>query len=220
MDGEFKTENDALLTPDDEKSPNNGEPKRNTKRAIIAKIKELCEEHGLTLHESDTTLQRSSKTQLHKLLAQKTEALIAKKMRDSLNQDAAVKTDDMKSMMAVATLNYGLNTLNRILDRGANMLLPRVGYELDGFMDKFEDPRTQAEIVDILKLIIAEHPEMLEHISSPYIRLGLVYVGCVSMSLRKIPTNRNGAIRRTEPQKIPAVRPTNGREPQARKVVS
>ena len=126
----------------------------------------------------------------------------------------------MKTMMAVATLNYGLNTLNRILDRGANMVLPRMGYELDGFMEKFEDPRTQQEIVEILKVIIAENPEMLEHISNPYIRLGLVYVGCVSMSLRKIPTNRNGAVRRPEPSKVQPVRPSNGRQPEARQVVS
>ena len=220
MGDEFKAENDALLTAVDDEKSSNGEPRRNTKKSIIAKIKSLCEEHGLTLSESDTTLQRSSKTQLNRLLAQKTEALIEKKMKESLNQDAASKTGDMKSMMAVATLNYGLNTLNRILDRGANMLLPRVGYELDGFMDKFEDPRTQAEIVDILKLIVLEHPEMLEHIASPYIRLALVYIGCVSMSLRKIPTNRNGAVRRPEPTKVQPVRPSNGREPQARKIVS
>ena len=220
MNGEFKAENDALLVAQDDEKTSNVEPKRNTKRSIITKIKSLCEEHGLALHESDTTLNRSSKTQLHKLLAQKTEALIEKKMRDSITQDKTVKSDDMKTMMAVATLNYGLNTLNRILDRGANMVLPRMGYELDGFMEKFEDPRTQQEIVEILKVIIAENPEMLEHISNPYIRLGLVYVGCVSMSLRKIATNRNGAVRRPEPSKVQPVRPSNGRQPEARQVVS
>ena len=100
------------------------------------------------------------------------------------------------------------------------MVLPRMGYELDGFLDKFEDPRTQQEIIEILKIIIAENPEMLEHISNPYIRLGLVYVGCVSMSLRKIPTNRNGAVRRPEPAKVQPVRASNGRQPEARQVVS
>ena len=152
MNGEFKAENEALLVQVDDEKTSNVEPKRNTKRSIITKIKSLCEEHGLALHESDTTLNRSSKTQLHKLLAQKTEALIEKKMRDSITQEKTVKSDDMKTMMAVATLNYGLNTLNRILDRGANMVLPRMGYELDGFMEKFEDPRTQQEIVEILKV--------------------------------------------------------------------
>ena len=72
MSEEFKTENDALLVELEEKQNSNGEPRRNTKKSIIASIKKLCDEHGLPLHESDTTLNRSSKTQ-HKLLAQKTE---------------------------------------------------------------------------------------------------------------------------------------------------
>ena len=91
MNGEFKAENEALLVQVDDEKTSNVEPKRNTKRSIITKIKSLCEEHGLALHESDTTLNRSSKTQLHKLLAQKTEALIEKKMRDSITQDKTVK---------------------------------------------------------------------------------------------------------------------------------
>ena len=220
MGDEFKAENDALLTAVDDEKASNSEPRRNTKKSIIAKIKSLCEEHGLTLSESDTTLQRSSKTQLNRLLAQKTEALIEKKMKDSLNLESASRCGDMKNMMAVATLKYGLNTLNRILDRGANMVLPRAGYELDGFIEKFEEPRCQEEVAEILRLIVLEHPEMLEHIASPYIRLALVYVGCVSMSLRKIPTNRkNGAVRRPEPAKVQPVRPTNGRQQTARQVV-
>ena len=221
MSEEFKTENDALLVELEDKPNSNGEPRRNTKKSIIASIKKLCEEHGLPLHESDTTLNRSSKTQLHKLLAQKTEALVKKKMKDSIMQDACEKNDDMKNMMAVATLNYGLNTLNKLLDRGANLVLPRVGYELDKFQEKFEDPRTQQEVVEILKLIVAENPEMLQHIANPYIRLGLVYVGCVSMSLRKIPTNKKyGAVRRPVSPKVQSVRATNGRQPEAGKIVS
>ena len=55
MGDEFKAENDALLTAVDDEKSSNGEPRRNTKKSIIAKIKSLCEEHGLTLTESDTT---------------------------------------------------------------------------------------------------------------------------------------------------------------------
>ena len=71
----FDAENQALLVPDDEKvateTPSNKEPRRNTKKSIIAKIKQVCEEHNLALTESDTTLQRSSKTQLQRLLARR-----------------------------------------------------------------------------------------------------------------------------------------------------
>ena len=71
MADNFDAENKQLLTPvvDDEKiETSNKEPRRNTKRQIIQKIKQVCEEHGLPLEESDTSLQRSSKTQLQRLL--------------------------------------------------------------------------------------------------------------------------------------------------------
>jgi len=101
------------------------------------------------------------------------------------------------------------------------MVLPRVGYELDKFQEKFEDPRTQQEVVEILKLIVAENPEMLEHIANPYLRLSLVYIGCVSMSLRKIPTNKKyGTVRRPEPSKVQPVRASNGRQPETGKILS
>ena len=218
---QFQPENDALLEPTKECNDAEPEPKRNTKKSIIQKIKSLCQEHSLPLTESDTTLQRSSKTQLNKLLARKTEEFVEKKLKTSLKENAVHESDGMKQRMAVATLNYGLNTLNRLLDRGANMVLPRMGYELDHFMEKFEDPRTQQEVVAILKLIVAEHPEMLEHIASPYLRLTLVYVGCVSMSLRKIPTNKkHGTVRPAKPENIQSFRPSNGRKQTPREELS
>ena len=64
----FDAENQALLQEDEKVAPetsSNKEPRRNTKKSIIAKIKQVCEEHNLPLEESDTTLLRSSKTQLH-----------------------------------------------------------------------------------------------------------------------------------------------------------
>ena len=61
-------------------------------------------------------------------------------------------------------------------------MLPKAGYRLDHFEDRFLEPRTQQEIVEILKMIVHENPDMVEHIASPYLRLGIVYVGCVSMS--------------------------------------
>ena len=50
MNGEFKAENEALLVAQDDEKTSNVEPKRNTKRSIITKIKSLCQEHGLALH--------------------------------------------------------------------------------------------------------------------------------------------------------------------------
>ena len=86
MDGEFKSENLELLVPDNDSPDNTGtstipknEPRRNTKKDLIEKIKSLCEEHEIPLHESDTALQRTSKVGLQKLLAKKTEQVLEKK---------------------------------------------------------------------------------------------------------------------------------------------
>ena len=87
MNGEFQDENLELLEVKvDESSgtiPRN-EPRRNTKKDLIAKIKSLCEEQDVPLHESDTALQRTSKVGLQKLLAKKTEEVVEKKMKDSV----------------------------------------------------------------------------------------------------------------------------------------
>ena len=77
---DFTAENEALLQVP--RSPK--EVRRNTKRDVIARIKQLCAEHDLPLEESDTTLQRSSKKQLNQLLAKKTEDLVEKKMKDQV----------------------------------------------------------------------------------------------------------------------------------------
>ena len=217
----FEVENKQLLTPvvDDEKiETSNKEPRRNTKRQIIQKIKQICEEHGLPLEESDTSLQRSSKIQLQRLLAKKTEELIQKKMKQSVMKDNTVESENMREVMCVATLNYGLQTLNKIIDRTANAVLPRAGYKLDHFEERFMEPRTQQEIVEILRLIVRENPEMVEHIASPYLRLGIVYIGCVSMSLQKLePEDKYGALRRQYHPKVQPVRDPNGGKPTAGK---
>ena len=63
---QFDAENAELLEVVESSSE---EPRRNTKKDLITKIKSLCQEHEIPLTESDTTLQRSSKVRLQKLLA-------------------------------------------------------------------------------------------------------------------------------------------------------
>ena len=53
--------------PEEQKEP--VPEKRNTKKFIIGKIKELCASHELELQQSETQLNRSSKATLQKLLA-------------------------------------------------------------------------------------------------------------------------------------------------------
>ena len=193
----FDRENAELLEPetqDDEKSEPtkaSNREKRNTKKDIISKIKQICDEHKIQLSESDTTLSRSSKIQLQKLLAQKTEALIQKKIGDKMKINSLEENEGMREMMGLATLHLGLSTLNKMIDKGANTILPKMGYRLQGFREAFEDPQTDREVREILLCILRENPDMLQHISNPYIRLGLVYFGAVTMSLKKYQPNIN-----------------------------
>ena len=206
----FSKENQDLLK--EKVTTESAAPRRNTKKDLIEKIKTLCEEHNLPLTESDTTLARSSKTQLQQMLAAKTEAVIQKKMMDSVSLEQATENNHMREFMAVATLNYGLVTLNRILDRGSNMVLPRFGYQLDGFLEKWEDPRTAKEVKEILTLIVRENPDMIQHISNPYIRLALVYMGTVSMSLKKTNNINNGTIQNRHAAGTKTIRTDDGRK--------
>ena len=227
MDGEFKSENMELLVPDD--SPENtgtstipkNEPRRNTKKDLIEKIKSLCEEHEIPLQESDTALQRTSKVGLQKLLAKKTEQILEKKMKDSVRSQKIEQSECAREHMAVATLGYGLTVLNKRIDKTANSMLPRAGYKLDGFLECFEDPRTQQEVREILLCITRENPEIIQHIANPYVRLGIVYVGCVSMSLRKINTPINYAtMEARRASRAQAVRHDHGRKQAPRKKLS
>ena len=96
------------------------------------------------------------------------------------------------------------------------MVLPRFGYELDGFLEKFEDPRTAQEVKEILTLIVRENPDMIQHISNPYIRLALVYMGSVSMSLKKMDQLNNGKIQNRHTERAKTIRNDDGRQPKAR----
>ena len=221
MNGEFQDENMELLEVKvDESSgtiPRN-EPRRNTKKDLIAKIKSLCEEQDVPLHESDTALQRTSKVGLQKLLAKKTEEVVEKKMKDSVRSSKIEESECAREHMAVATLQYGLTVFNKLIDQTANSMLPSTGYKLEGFQECFDDPRTQQEVREILLCITRENPEIIQHISNPYVRLGIVYVGCVSMSLTKIHPNKKYAkVEPKRPTGAQAVRHDHGRQQKARK---
>ena len=73
-------------------------------------------------------------------MAKKTEDVIEKKMKDSVRSQKIEASESAREHMAVATLGYGLTVLNKMIDN-----LPRAGYQLDGFMEAFDDPRTQEE---------------------------------------------------------------------------
>jgi hypothetical protein len=217
-ENQFKSENEELLEVVIAEGGAGTEPRRNTKKDLIGKIKTLCQDHEITLTESDTTLQRSSKVKLQKLLAAKTEALIEKKMKHTIRNQHIEDSECAREHMAVATLQYGLTVLNKMIDRGANTILPRAGYKLDGFCEAFDDERTKNEVHEILLCICRENPEIISHISNPYARLAIVYVGAVSMTLKKNQqVNKHASLGPRPATRVQAVRAAHGRQPAARK---
>jgi len=212
---DFQSENDMLLeqTHDPIQDDQKVEPapeKRNTKKSLIQKIKQLCDQHEIELNQSDTQLNRSSKATLQKLLATKAEEAVTKKLMNSHREKVIQQNGEAREYLALQTLRYGLNTLNRVIDRGCNTILPMYNYRLEGFVEAFDDPRTSEEVKDILLTIMRENPEIISQISNPYIRLAFVYVGAISISIKKVSSNNNNkdgkSVRFKRSQDIQAVR--------------
>ena len=88
--------NDELLL-DEVKSE---EPKRNSKQDIIAKIIKCCEDGEVELPYSDTKLQRMTKQQLCKLLAE----CIDKKVRNHMAAQVGAKSGASDSVIALGAL--------------------------------------------------------------------------------------------------------------------
>ena len=215
---EFAAENQALLQNTEEVKQEEKVEKRNTKKSLITKIKALCEEHELVLTESDTQLNRSTKSALQKLLAQKAEEAVTKKLVGNRRAEMIQKTGEAREFLALQTMVYGLGTLNRAIDRGCNAVLPMYNYELKGFVEAFDDPRTQEEVRDILRTILRENPEIVSQISNPYIRLLFVYIGALSISIRKKSNTINNGIQPRGNEKVQAVRKHDTRSAPPRKV--
>jgi len=218
----FHAENTALLeqthAADDEKS--SPVKKRNTKKGIIEKLKKLCNDHEVELNLSDTQLNRSSKLALQKLMAAKAEEVVSKKLMNTHRASVIAQTGEAREYLALQTMMFGLGTLNRMVDRACGLVLPRVGYELDGFCQAFEDPRTLDEVKDIMLTILRENPEIASQISNPYIRLMFCYVGAFSMSIKKI-TSIKKHDRNIQPrnhEKIQTVRVNDAGSPTPREV--
>jgi len=197
----FETENTQLLV--DPEPVVVVSPKRNTKSKIIEKIKHLCEQNNLKLHESDTTLKRMSKLQLNKLMAKKTEELLEQKIKNNVIQTRLEQSESVREQIGIRTLQYGLNVLNRMIEKAGAQMLPRYGYTMEGFSQQFEQSPNKEQLTEILRAILAENPDIFDHISSPYVRLAFVYVSCVTSSIRKTSeTNKHAAIRPADDEKI------------------
>lgn len=176
----FAELNDALLKP----TATTEEPKRNSKEWLINKIIQICEEANLELTMSNTKLRRMGKEKLQKLLAELTEEAIKTQMARSLNVNS---TDD--KVMAVATLRMLHDVMANGCEMTLNRILPKYGYQLEGFTNGLREPTT-SKVVDQCLQEIAAETEILQYVESPYSRLALCWGTAMMGSIRSRPPSR------------------------------
>lgn len=208
--------NEELLAPE-APPPGTTPPKRNTKAALISRVLEIADQNDLELTVSNTQLRRMNKTDLHKLLGELVESGVKQRVAHSVG---AKDTDD--TSVGLATLRMVHDTLAMATEHGMNAVLPRWGYEVNGFTDSLSHPVT-SKCVDDALLEIAQDTDVLQYVQSPYSRLAIAWAGAMAVSVRQKKQSQFGKYGRSAPplgprptHKTEAVRSRPDRRAQAR----
>ena len=212
--------NDELLQSTTDPVENkSAEPKRNSKDDIITKIIKCAEGSHVTVDHSNTKLRRMTKTQLNKLLAETVE----KGMQNQMAEQVGVQRGASEKLIALGALRMVHNLCANAAEQGLNLMLPKYGYEINGFSKTLAEPPVK-EAVDACLEEIARESDILGYIESPYARLGIAWGGALMASLRRRQNNHfkrqnNVAFMGSRPprpknplQPSPSRRPPNGKE--------
>ena len=154
-------------------------PKRNSKSQLIKKLVDLCEEQGLELEESDTKLRRMTKPDLNALLARKAEEAMKKQMADTVGVQSSCDP-----VIALGALRMVHDIMAGVAERGMDVVLPKYGYECEGFVRSLHQPAVREATDSCLREIAAE-TDVLKYVQSPFARLGLAWAGCLVTCVRK-----------------------------------
>ena len=189
-DDQKKRLNDELLEEKQETS----EPKRNSKDDLIRKITILCDENHLELEESTTKLRRMTKAQLQKKLAETAEramnAELARQAGATVVEGASQSQFD--AAIALGALRMVHDLVAGTVEKGANYVLPKYGWKIDGFVDSLRQPHVR-EATDACLQEIAANGGVMQYIESPYARLGIAWVGALTSSVKRAPKEQNDA---------------------------
>jgi hypothetical protein len=148
--------------------------RRNSKQDIINKILKTSEDFEITVEHSDTKLNRMTKTQLNKVLAN----TIEKGMQQKMAEQVGVDRNASEKLIALGALRMIHNLAASAAEQGLNSVLPAYGYQIDGFASKLDTPPIK-EAVDACLEEIARESDVLGYIESPFARLGLAWSGAL-----------------------------------------
>ena len=160
--------------------PKASTPKRNTKEELVERIIKVAQEGNVSLEESDTKLRRMNKGDLRRKLAEVTSAAVRNQMCESVK----AKPGSCDSAMGLAALRMLHDLVAYSTEKSANMLLPKYGYEMHGFVDCLKDESVR-EATDAAILEIASDSELMGYVDSPYIRLLIAWSGAMIKSIRR-----------------------------------
>ena len=176
--------NDDLLAAaagdGEEEQQQEEEPKRNTKEDLIHKIVKLCAEQNIELEQSNSKLRRMSKKALGELLAEKLEVGITNAMAEKVG----VPQGSDARMIGLGALRMVHDLCANLAETGANSVLPKYGFEVNGFTAALNQPHVKEAVDSCLEEIAAES-DVLEYVKSPYTRLGIAWMGALAASTRK-----------------------------------
>jgi hypothetical protein len=174
------------------------EPKRGSKDDLISKIHECCDKHDIICEYSTTQLKRSTKKKLAEILAGVIERCMEKKIRDQIKVKSieGATPEQNEKLVAVGTLRLLHDSLARATEVGVHRFSP---YTISGFTQSMAEERVSEQIDACLLEIAEEYSEVLDYISSPYVKLALIWsTSAASTARRKPHSNNNVRIRNME----------------------
>ena len=179
--------NNELLNAGSPKKTTEQATRRNSKDALIEKILQITEKYELELDYSDTKLKRMNKKQLTKVLA----AIIEESVKIDMCKQVGCAPGASPKVLGLAALRMMHDICATGFEKGAQAVLPKYGYEIDGFAHTLKEPVVSQAIDQCLTEIAAESPEILQYFESPYARLALSWSGALLTCIRKRGNNTN-----------------------------
>ena len=158
-----------------------GPAKRNSKDALIDKILNLSEKYELEIAYSDTRLKRMNKKQLIKVLAE----IVEESVRIDMCKQVGCAPGADQKVLGLAALRMMHDVCATGFEKGAQAVLPKYGYDIDGFTQTLKEPVVSQAIDQCLTEIAAESPEILQYFESPYSRLALSWSGALLSCIKK-----------------------------------
>ena len=117
------------------------------------------------------------------------DAVLAEVIEESVKIDmckqVGCKPGASPKVLGLAALRMMHDICATGFEKGAQAILPKYGYDIDGFTHSLKQPVVSQAIDQCLTEIAAESPEILQYFESPYSRLALSWSGALLSCIKK-----------------------------------